>query len=463
MMRLVPWLLILIAFAGEGDRDARGWQEGSPAARTAEVLAPVESAEVTLPKAFAKQVKRLTFFYYFSPTCGHCQATIPEVVRLSKELEGRLDFIGVASDRATPSQIEAFKAAFEVPFPLMHDKDRGFAQAIGARSTPTVIVIGPGEDGALQGRLGFYPWAKGMSLELKLRLWPEEGFAHMKPGVYQGPRACGSCHASELQSWSLSHHAIAYNTLYTRERAEDPECVGCHVTGLGEPTGFEMGEHDSLLVGVGCEACHSAGGPHDGEAVDAREVCTGCHDAEHSIAFSLEKGLPFIDHYAADHMSPEAQEARWQALVKGEAERPLLAFPEGKNVGVQACASCHGELVEAWRGSPHAEAFEGLKEKHREDVACVACHATPAAPRAMGQTPPLEDYRVAEGVGCESCHGPGEQHVAAPTAANILGLGESCPECVIEEVCTSCHTPKWDEGWDLETDLALVKGHGAVE
>ncbi|MCB9794049.1 MAG: redoxin family protein [Alphaproteobacteria bacterium] len=458
--RLLPWLLITLALAGDGDRDARGWHTGTPAANTAQVLSPLEGAELELPKAFAKKVKRTTFFYYFSPTCGHCQATIPEVVRLSAELSERIDFIGVAAARSTPEQIEAFRRAFEVPFPLMHDADRDFARAIGAQSTPTVLVVEPGEGGAVQGRLGFYPWGEGMSLELKLRLWPEEGFAHLKPGVYQGPRACGACHTSELMSWSLSHHAVAYYTLYTRERADDPECVGCHVTGMGEPTGFELGDHDSLLTGVGCEACHSAGGPHDGQAVDAREACVGCHDAEHSIAFSLEKGLPHIDHYFADQLTPEEQEARWSALASGQAERPLLAFPEGQNQGAQACVSCHAEVVQAWSASPHAHAMEGLKPRFREDVACVACHATPTAPKALGQTLALEDYRVDEGVGCESCHGPGEQHVASPTKANILGLGESCPECVIEEVCTSCHTPKWDEGWEIKARLEAARGHG---
>ena len=97
-----------------------------------------------------------------------------------------------------------------------------------------------------------------------------------------------------------------------------------------------------------------------------------------------------------------------------------------------------------------------LSEEEAAKVECVRCHASPTA---SGPEPTeLAGFRVDDGVGCESCHGPGEQHVAAPTAQNIIGLGESCPECVIEEICTSCHTPKWDPGWDLKKRLKAV-GH----
>jgi hypothetical protein len=38
-----------------------------------------------------------------------------------------------------------------------------------------------------------------------------------------------------------------------------------------------------------------------------------------------------------------------------------------------------------------------------------------------------------------------------------VGLGDSCPVCVIEAVCTSCHTTGWDPLWDLDKDLPKVK------
>ena len=68
----------------------------------------------------------------------------------------------------------------------------------------------------------------------------------------------------------------------------------------------------------------------------------------------------------------------------------------------------------------------------------------------------LSAWRTQEGVGCESCHGPGGAHAAAPSATNIVGLGESCPECVIEAICTSCHTEQWDPDWELKARLGAI-------
>jgi hypothetical protein len=96
------------------------------------------------------------------------------------------------------------------------------------------------------------------------------------------------------------------------------------------------------------------------------------------------------------------------------------------------------------------------KHKRTDDVECVRCHATPARPGPPAAA--LDGYRTAEGVGCEACHGPGGAHIAAGGGKdNIVGLGDSCPVCVIEAVCTSCHTTGWDPLWDLDKDLPKVK------
>ena len=43
-----------------------------------------------------------------------------------------------------------------------------------------------------------------------------------------------------------------------------------------------------------------------------------------------------------------------------------------------------------------------------------------------------------------------------------MGLGKSCPVCVTEAICTSCHTPKWDKDWELEPELARIS-HGTAD
>jgi hypothetical protein len=285
-----------------------------------------------------------------------------------------------------------------------------------------------------------------------MRLDPSRPFAAFLPGKYQGEQVCSACHTDEARSLQLTHHSLAYRTLYTRDRAQDLQCVGCHVTGYEMETGFVVGDHSSPLINVTCESCHSSGGPHDGLRVDAREQCVGCHDAEHSIDFSVAKGLPHIDHYLANHLDEAALRAKLQALRDGQAPRPLLAFPEGEHVGAAACRSCHADTYKSWKKSPHRKAMKSLGPGEADQVGCVRCHASPTASGPEPTT--LDGYLSDEGVGCESCHGPGADHLADPRAGTILGLGESCAECVIEEVCTSCHTDSWDPGWHLRTRLA---------
>ena len=67
----------------------------------------------------------------------------------------------------------------------------------------------------------------------------------------------------------------------------------------------------------------------------------------------------------------------------------------------------------------------------------------------------VSDYRVEDSVGCESCHVHGAEHVENPTKENIVGLGDSCPECVWDALRTSCRTNKWD----LHTRLGFYRSN----
>jgi hypothetical protein len=47
--------------------------------------------------------------------------------------------------------------------------------------------------------------------------------------------------------------------------------------------------------------------------------------------------------------------------------------------------------------------------------------------------------------------------VQAPSQDNIIGLGERCSECVVEEICTGCHTRDADPKWELKRRLQQLK------
>ena len=436
-----------VAFAAE----ISGWSEGLVAVGTENVLKPNTPFAIDLPDFVASQIAEPTALFYFSPTCPHCQNVMPEVNEIAQS--GIYKWIGIASSASEELDRTAFEEHYKPAFPILHDAEGHFASAVMARATPNIYIVQPkaeplvGEP-AFEITDAYLPFARGTGGVLKLRAAIEEPFVHFEG--YQGNMVCGSCHQQEFLSWSISHHARAYYTLVEDDKHNDAECVSCHVVGLGEPSGFVMGDHHSPMRDVGCESCHGPSGPHDGVKSNALDSCEGCHDAKHSIAFSVEKGLPHIDHFMANTMSDEELKERVTALQDGTLDRPLLAFPDDKTVGAAVCESCHAD---SHPDDPHANAMKTLPRKKRKDVGCVRCHAT--AVESGPASTELSDYRTAESVGCESCHGPGGAHAENPQKDNIVGLGESCPVCVIEAVCTSCHTSEWDPDWDLDRRLRL--------
>jgi len=126
-------------------------------------------------------------------------------------------------------------------------------------------------------------------------------------------------------------------------------------------------------------------------------------------------------------------------------------------IGAPNCKSCHkaktGDQWKIWTESAHARAFETLATEAsakiaadrgvgdpQQEEACLKCHSTRAF---LGVDVPVSEkgkYADSEGVGCESCHGPGSDYkpgniMKDPEAARAAGL-------VMErtvEACTRCH------------------------
>lgn len=157
------------------------------------------------------------------------------------------------------------------------------------------------------------------------------------------------------------------------------------------------------------------------------------------------------------------------------------ATPEGsaspdenlRYAGTVACGGCHAEALKFWQTTAHARAFATLKKAKRDrDPTCIGCHVTGyMRPGGTG------DLRVATArlrdVGCEACHGPGLDHVAAqqagsgpPKSGEKSGQkSEQIAREVPESVCLGCHTPDQTNG---DFDYAhyrkaiLGPGHGGV-
>jgi len=71
---------------------------------------------------------------------------------------------------------------------------------------------------------------------------------------------------------------------------------------------------------------------------------------------------------------------------------------------------------------------------------CVTCHVTGSGYESGYQIGTSERAHLVD-VGCETCHGPGKQHVYTPLPENIRGQ-------VPEKVCMECHTPEHSPGFD---------------
>jgi nucleotide-binding universal stress UspA family protein/mono/diheme cytochrome c family protein len=138
------------------------------------------------------------------------------------------------------------------------------------------------------------------------------------------------------------------------------------------------------------------------------------------------------DRDMASRMREVLRRAR-EARLRDQASRRRSAG-DRRFVGSSVCAECHASIVREWADSPHARAFQVLREGHDHvRTQCVSCHVT-------GFEQPggfLDESTTAElaNVGCEACHGPGAQHLEQPHRA----YGE-----VTLQTCVTCHTSEMD-------------------
>ena len=89
-----------------------------------------------------------------------------------------------------------------------------------------------------------------------------------------GIENCMLCHMPHFESWSETKMSKTFELLKPGTRVEakksagldpdhdystDPNCLRCHVTGLGRPGGFISLEETPDMLGVQCEMCHGPG------------------------------------------------------------------------------------------------------------------------------------------------------------------------------------------------------------
>ena len=127
---------------------------------------------------------------------------------------------------------------------------------------------------------------------------------------FAGAAACAACHVKSSEIWKASRHGHALDTLARVKKQFDPECLQCHVVGLGR-NGFLSQDLTPQLGQVQCENCHGPAKVHaadpqhvrtsaipagNAEEGGAPSVCRICHHGSHSPSFSFATYWPKIAH-----------------------------------------------------------------------------------------------------------------------------------------------------------------------
>jgi peroxiredoxin len=394
----------------------------------------------------------------FSPRCTHC---VHELVFLNRvyttgDLAGRFEMLAIS--RLDQKNTEAFIKQQAFSFPVLIDTANRYS-ALFPSFTGTIpqsyVVDSAGRIAARH--TGFNRETADLFV---MELRKLTGLANppllVKDG-YSGHKRCGVCHEKEHIQWSLTRHADAIDSLVRKGSENDPACIACHVTGYGTvPQGAPQ------LQGVQCEACHGPGSTSCGaftaefstkkSLADWRRLCVTCHTDKESLNFVFGSRYPRILHETVPDLSAMTRLER-QAFIRTYREKKNLFDSPARYVGAQSCKVCHEAEYSHWETTPHA---------------CV--HQTPAADAA----PPEKLHRFhtgfnlpggypepgREGVQCEACHGPGENHLKDPQAkgpGTIVSLGGTCTSCVVEQICRSCHTPDDDPGFTFDTAIEKVR------
>ncbi len=181
-----------------------------------------------------------------------------------------------------------------------------------------------------------------------------------------------------------------------------------------------------------------------------------------------------------------------QPLVTAPTAAMPLAMPDEKYsyVGNKACKKCHIAQYKSWEKTRMGKAFDILKpgnskeakEKFNIDVTkdftkdekCIKCHTVGFGKPGGYVTPDPADKKAVrtakkfEGVGCESCHGPGSEYVKVfkeiqkskrkykPEELYAVGLRK-----VDKDVCLTCHneeSPTINKGDEFDYEKRKEEG-----
>jgi hypothetical protein len=316
-----------------------------------------------------------------------------------------------------------------------------------------------------------------------------------------GKAACMDCHGTVVTGKE------------SREVADGVSCESCHGPageylkvhnqgGKWNPKAFDAGMRkleDHTIKAEVCTSCHyitnqkliSTGHPSnaDFDYVQAMEKIkhwkTQNDPQSMRSAFSkkvAERGpvpaaipitsVPEVEEppseVAEKKTTSKKQSVRAQVVTVGVKQSHIRPLSKFRTIGPKNCGGCHVDQNSWWSGDKHNSSAEPFWNDNSVNVAIAAAYGITPAEMKNGQNICMdchgtvesgkESREVADGVSCESCHGPAGDYHKVHNAGNRFnsqayqaGMRKLKDLNVRAELCTGCH---------LITDVRLLaSGH----
>jgi thioredoxin-related protein len=242
---------------------------------------------------------------YYSLTCAKCKKAIRDIIKITADKKC-IQIVGVVTSSETEKCFRSDTTRY--PFPHFYDKWKNFKTAFNIEQVP-LLVVSDSNGKILYNNDGYFEDSFSELLSALQIYLCEKPFT--KPELhekYYGTEVCAACHFSIHKWWKDSKHANAYDQVAKKyfgrsgfrvEYADrvSPAVLARTTTGFGLPGGYDPQNHKKYLLGVQCESCHSAGGPHDGNRTrDMQGQCAKCHNSKDDPTFEYRSSLRKLAH-----------------------------------------------------------------------------------------------------------------------------------------------------------------------